>query len=350
MNPSTGSQATKHTIEDWEMFSLFELTPDLVCIAGKDGYFRKVNPAVVKKLGYSQEELLSSPVFSFMHPDDRDHTGKARKKLLKGEALLNLQNRYLAKDGSIVWLEWTSIFIPGKEIVFAIAKDITSRKIVEQEIEDNFRKYKSLARHFKQSIERDRKFLAVELHEELAQLASAVKLDIEIIKNIVGENTEPFHHRLDHALAASSLLINTIRRISFSISPNMIDDMGFDEVMLWLCREFSHLNGIPCTYSTSIDENSMSKEVQLDIFRICQEALTNAMYHAAATKVEIRMKEARQKIELSISDNGRGFDLHNDKQTPGFNSIRERAASINGLVEIETSPGRGTRVCVLIDR
>ena len=127
-------------------------------------------------------------------------------------------------------------------------------------------------------------------------------------------------------------------------------NMGFDEVMLWLCREFSHLNGIPCTYSTSIDENSMSKEVQLDIFRICQEALTNAMYHAAATKVEIRMKENQQKIELTISDNGRGFDLHNDKQTPGFNNISERASSINGVVDIETAPGKGTRVRVQIGR
>src|SRR4030095_3639541 len=100
----------------FEMFDLFEMTPDLVCIAGKDGFFKKVNPAVIQKLGYNSDEIYSRLVSSFIYPEDRDRTGQVRSKLLKGEALLNFQNRYVKKDGSLIWLEWTSIYIADKEI------------------------------------------------------------------------------------------------------------------------------------------------------------------------------------------------------------------------------------------
>ena len=119
---------------EFEMFALFELTPDLVCIAGKDGFLKKVNPAVMQKLGYTAEEIYTRPIASFIHPEDRDMTGQVRAKLLNGEALLNFQNRYIRKNGTIIWLEWTSIYIPDKEIVFALAKDITERKLLENEV------------------------------------------------------------------------------------------------------------------------------------------------------------------------------------------------------------------------
>src|SRR6186997_3524039 len=102
---------------EFEMFDLFELTPDLVCIAGKDGILKKVNPAVVQKLGYTAAELYSRPIAALIYPEDSEMTGQKRQKLLNGEALLNFQNRYIKKDGAIIWLEWTSIYIADKEIV-----------------------------------------------------------------------------------------------------------------------------------------------------------------------------------------------------------------------------------------
>ena len=333
---------------EWEMLSMFEMTPDLVCIAGRDGFFINVNRAVEKKLGYTKQELLSQPIFSFLHPDDRERTGNARENLLKGEALINLQNRYLTKEGEIVWLEWTSVYMQEKQIVFAIAKDITVRKIAEQEVEEKYRKFKSLAAHFKDSIERDRKFLAIELHEELAQLASAVKLDLELISAEIPASNDAVKSRVDHAVSATGLLVNTIRRISFSISPGMLDDMGLHEVMKWLCKEFSILNGIPCNYESTLDETLLPRELKLDIFRMCQEALTNAMYHAAAGKVAINLTKLENQIKICISDDGKGFEVQSEKQTPGFTSIRERAASINGHLIIDSEPGMGTRICVTV--
>lgn len=99
----------------------FDLSRDMICIAGFDGYFKRVNPAFERTLGYSQEDLLGRPMAEFVHPDDRDGPG--------GE------NRYLDTDGEIHWLEWTSVAIPEEEVIYAVARDVTDRKMLEQKME-----------------------------------------------------------------------------------------------------------------------------------------------------------------------------------------------------------------------
>jgi len=115
---------------DLEYF--FEVAPDLLCIAGFDGYFKKINPAVCKVLGYSEEELFALPIHNFIHPEDKERTAEKRIALLEGRSLLNFENRYLSKDGAVVWLSWTSVPIRKDSLVFAIAKDITYRKQLEE--------------------------------------------------------------------------------------------------------------------------------------------------------------------------------------------------------------------------
>ncbi|MDP4262569.1 MAG: PAS domain-containing sensor histidine kinase [Bacteroidota bacterium] len=333
---------------EFEMFAFFELTPDLVCIAGKDGYFRKVNPAVIGKLGYTREELFAKPISSFIHPDDKDLTHRERTKLLKGKALVNFQNRYMTKNGKTVWLEWTSIYIPEKEVVFAIAKDITQGKQREKEIEEKYKKFKSLATHFKSSLEENKKYLAVELHEELAQLASVVKMDIDSVGSSEPDLQESSKNRIGHALAVSDLLINSIRRISFSISPNMLEDLGLDAALEWYCTEFSILNEIPCRFESAYDESCLTNEIRLDFFRICQEALTNIIYHAGAENAGISITENGSNIVLTITDDGKGFNVKDKKETRGLTSIRERVTSINGQLTIQSKPGKGTKISVTI--
>jgi PAS domain S-box-containing protein len=94
---------------DFKYDLFFELTPDLMCIAGYDGYFRKINSAVSKTLGYSMDELYSRPINDFVHEGDKDITAKVRHELTRSKPLLNFENRYVRKDGEIVWLSWTSL-------------------------------------------------------------------------------------------------------------------------------------------------------------------------------------------------------------------------------------------------
>lgn len=335
---------------EFKMSDFFEMTPDLVCIAGRNGFFKKVNRSVMEKLGYTEKELMSSPISSFIHPEDKQFTAHRREELINGKPLLNFQNRYVAKTGAILWLEWTSIYFSDNEVVFAIAKDITERKQIEIEIEENYRKFKNLTSHFKSSMEEDRKSLANALHEELAQLASVLKMDIEWMKSHTSEVSPAYQSKIEHAFVASQLLIKTIRRISFSISPNMLEHLGLNATLEWYCKEFSVLNGIPCLFESAYNKANLTDEIKIDLFRICQEALTNILNHAQAGHVKIKIAEVGDRIELTIFDDGKGFDVDHQKLKPGLIRMRVRAASINGELSIQSGTGMGTRVCVSVKK
>lgn len=335
-------------VEDYPMLDLFDKTLDLVCIVDKPGWFKKVNPAFINTLGYSKEELFARPVSVLIHPDDRESTAQRRKDLLNNKPLLNFQNRYISKGGNIVWLEWTSIYIPEKEVVFAIAKDITSRKMVELEIESNYKKYKDLAAHFKQHVEKDREYFAVELHEEVAQLATVVRMHFESVARLYKGDDKSINRSVEHGLTTSELLINKIRRLSYSMNPARIQELGLDTVLRSLCYEFSALTKIQCDYESRFSENKLDHEIKLDLLRICQEALMNVMHHAEATHVKIRLEAKKNKIELSITDNGKGIS-HESKQSFGLRNMHGRAASINGQLQIESEQSKGTRVRLSVD-
>ncbi len=326
----------------------FELTPDLVWLAGKDGYLKKVNRAVLEKLGYTTSELYSRPITDFIYPDDVKITVHHRHKLLKGEALHNFCNRYVTKSGDIIWLEWTSVYIADKETVFALAKDITARKKIELEVQEKYNKFKNLASHFKSRIEKDRKNFAYELHEELAQLVSVINMDLGWLNLTINELPEKVRDRIAHASEVSKLLIKTIQRLSFSISPKMLDDFGLRNTMEWLCKEFSLLNGISCDFECNCDEEKISTEIKIDIFRICQDALTDVLNYEKAGSIMIYIKEIGNVIELSVFDSGNGFKPEVEKQRAGMVSITERATSINGSVTFHEFPDDGSGFCVLM--
>lgn len=117
---------------EYSLKPFFEQTRDLLCIAGFDGYFKKINPALCTLLEYSEDELLSRPIHSFIHPEDQNLTVKQRQKIYEGKPLLNYENRYIKKSGEVIWFSWTSIPKLDQELVYAIAKDITHQKVQNQ--------------------------------------------------------------------------------------------------------------------------------------------------------------------------------------------------------------------------
>ncbi len=113
---------------------LFSLLPDLACIASADGYFKKLNTVWEETLGYTVEELLNSPIITFVHPDDMEHTLQEGAKIFNGEPAINFVNRYRCKDGSYKWLEWRTTSTRNKSHVLATARDITERRRAGEEL------------------------------------------------------------------------------------------------------------------------------------------------------------------------------------------------------------------------
>ena len=328
---------------------LFERTLDLVCVVDEPGWFIHVNPAVCKTLGYTKEELLSKPVYMFIHPDDREKTKAKRHELLNQVPLTNFQNRYIAKDGQIVWLEWTSVYIPEQQLVFAIAKNITAKKTAEIEAGEKLVEYKELAVHFKHNMEKERQLFASELHEELAQMAASIKLDFDCVRSFSSAENDTAIKRIDHGIKTTQSLINKIRNLYDSINPACLDLIGLNASLHSLCNEFQSTTGIPCTYVNLFSEETLSREVKLDLFRICQEALANVIRHAGASNVLVRVQQTKTHIELLIEDDGRGFAAET-KENFGLRDMRGRAASIDGELLIETNQKTGTKVSIIVDR
>jgi PAS domain S-box-containing protein len=160
---------------------LFNLSLDLLCVAGLDGYFKRVNPSWTRVLGWSEAELLARPVESFMHPEDRGRTLQARSELAKGVPVRGLENRYLCKDGSCRWLSWQSVLEPGASTVFAVARDVTERRQQDQE-------------HLVLSKLESTGILAAGIAHDFNNLLASLLLNVDLVSMCDGTTDEQEHH------------------------------------------------------------------------------------------------------------------------------------------------------------
>ena len=119
--------------DEYNLERFFSISPDILCIVGYDGYFKKINPALPSLLGYTKEELMQIPIIEFVHKDDKQLTTSARDNLKRKIPLFNFENRYVSKSGESIWLSWTSISEEENQIIYAVAKDITHVKKLEEE-------------------------------------------------------------------------------------------------------------------------------------------------------------------------------------------------------------------------
>jgi len=155
----TGRRQAERTLNRF-----FTLSLDMLCIAGFDGYFKRINPAWKRILGYEESELLSKPFLEFVHPDDREATVAATAGLVSGEELVSFENRYMCPDGSCKWLLWTAAPFSGERLIFAAARDITVRKEAEEKL-----------KIYAQDLETARQ-LQEENHARLAQVVKELEL------------------------------------------------------------------------------------------------------------------------------------------------------------------------------
>ena len=116
-----------------EASGFFLLPLDMLCVAGFDGYFKRINKTWETTLGYSQQELMSTPFIEFIHPDDREKTTAEYARQLSGQGVISFENRYRCKDGSYRWLHWNAMPVAEKKLIYASARDITDRKIIEEQ-------------------------------------------------------------------------------------------------------------------------------------------------------------------------------------------------------------------------
>jgi len=287
----------------------FDMSPDLLCVAGYDGFFKRINPAVSKLLEYSEEELFSRPINEFVHPEDQYSTSQVREELRKNNPLLNFENRYITKSGEIIWLSWTSMSIDSEKLVFAIAKNISQKKKLEE----------------------DRNVLFAQLtkaNKDLKQLSYSVSHDLRSpINNFIGildlfamsEIKKPeTKELLEYLRLASESLKKTINDFGAVLNKKeslnaLKEDLNLGETLNAVVRSISSL--ITNSKTTFLIDFSAFENIKFNgayLESIFLNLITNSIKYAkpkCSPIISIYTRNVGDVKQLVFTDNGQGFDM-----------------------------------------
>jgi two-component system, NarL family, sensor histidine kinase UhpB len=239
----------------------------------------------------------------------------------------------------------------------AISKTVESKKIqrekksAENEMQELNEQLRNLAAHLQNVREEEQTRISREIHDELGQMLTAIKMDI------TSADKKIRNHSLDEASAALARVltmvdntVKTIRRIASELRPSILDDLGLIEALEWQSMEFERRNAIKCSFTSNVTEISIDRDNAIGLYRIFQEALTNIMRHSGASEVNASLQVHDNVLELSIRDNGKGFDPEKAKakKSLGLVGMKERAIMMKGELTTETKEMHGTTVRVRV--
>jgi PAS domain S-box-containing protein len=238
----------------------------------------------------------------------------------------------------------------GKVVrLLGTAVDVTQQQKARKELLKMNLELRQLASHLQHVREEERTHIAREIHDELGQQLTGLKMDLAWLKKKIKSGEDTVTAKLNSALELIDGTINTVRKIASELRPGIIDDLGIREALDWLCQEFMNRTGIKVTFTSGIKNIHLQKAIPTALFRIVQEALTNVARHSRATEVNCTLEEGNDELLLWIRDNGQGFSLENQEQkTLGLLGMRERVSILKGEYHIKSEQGRGTTISVII--
>jgi len=251
-------------------------------------------------------------------------------------------------DGRLDWVRWE--IRPWHEAtgeiggIILFSEVITARRQAEESIRDYADRLQSLSRDLLAVQERERRHIATELHDEIGQLLTGLKLTIEMGRSL------PPHAAaasLDEAQSMVADLMTKVRDLSLELRPSMLDDLGLLPTLLWHFERYTNQTGVEVDFKQTGLDRRHSFEVETAAYRIVQEALTNVARYAGVSEVGVRLRADEDRMHLLIEDHGAGFDMDTvlaARATVGLAGMRERATLLGGNLTVESRPGEGTRV------
>jgi len=224
------------------------------------------------------------------------------------------------------------------------------RDRAEREIKNSREQLRNLSAHLQSVREEERTRMAREIHDELGQSLTALKMDVSWLNRRLLEEDAAFQDKLAAMEEIIDRTIQTVQKLSGELRPGILDDLGLAAAIEWQAQEFQNRTGIECEVSLSPEEIILDRDQSTTMFRIFQETLTNVIRHAGATKVEVKLEEQNGGIVLEVTDNGRGITEAeiSDPKSFGLIGMRERVDFIGGEVTVAGFPNKGTRITVTL--
>jgi PAS domain S-box-containing protein len=327
--------------------TLVEQASDGIFIADFKGRFIVVNPAGYKLSQYSEDELRSQTIYDFVFSEDLKEMPFQMDELAAGKTATS-ERRMRRKDGSVIDVEITARII-AQDRFLAFIRDITERKKVQQELLKSREELRQLSNHLENIREEERMHIAREIHDELGQHLTVIKMDISRLGKKIAGN-EVLEKEIQEILEMINTIVATVRKISSELRPSMLDDLGLVAALEWYSRDFVKKTGIKTSFNTSVGEMDLPDKTKTGFFRIFQESLTNVVRHSEATEVNTSLYSKDNKLFMVIHDNGKGFDAAETigKRTLGLLGMKERALMMGGRFVVSSSPGSGTEIEVVV--
>lgn len=315
------------------------------------GDFIEVNEVACKKLGYTKEEFLQlSPSAIVSQKHINDFNLNLEKLLKEGHIIYDLVHR--AKDKKLIPVEINSLlfFYNEKPTVLSISRDITERKQAEEKLRRTSKLLRELAKHLQSVREEERTMIAREIHDELGQVLTALKIQVSLLANKLKDDQEPLKEKINSLLDMIDASVESVQKISAKLRPGILDELGIIAAIEWQTEEFEKLTNVKCSLVLPKEELTLDKDKSTAIFRIFQESLTNIARHSDATRVQISLFNFQSNIYLEVHDNGKGITQDQIKgfKSLGIHGMEERAIVFGGKVYIEGIAGKGTTVKVEI--
>jgi PAS domain S-box-containing protein len=321
-------------------------------VSSSDNRFLDVNDAALKHYGYGKEEFMSLKAEKILPEEDQNGFSPESNENLPG---INYRGilRHKKKDNTIIDVEiYSNDFInEGKEARLILANDISEKIKAEESLNRSYKEIRHLASHLQDIREEERAGIAREIHDELGQQLTALKMDMAwVSKRLTLRDDGQIKQKIVDTIELLDITIKTVRKIATDLRPSILDNLGLIAAIEWQSEEFEKRTGIITRFKVDVVDYDFSPQIAIGLFRICQESLTNITRYAEAKNTFIALQQKDGELLLTIRDNGKGFDKLkiSHKKTLGLLGMRERTLMMGGNYEMVSVQGKGTTIFIRI--
>jgi PAS domain S-box-containing protein len=340
---------------------LVDLAPDAIFIyrAGRVAF---VNPVGCKLLGANGPgAIIGRPLIELAAAQFREPLRDRLRQLLEhAEPFRQMELRLLGCEGDAIDVEVSASTFhdQGLPAVQAVFRDIRERKRTELALRDYADRLQALSRQLLQTQELERRHLARELHDEIGQTLTAIKLNLQAARRgcsgpVDDEQRRMVVARIDESIAIVDHTIGKVRNLSLDLRPSLLDDLGLVPALRWYVERQAARAGFAASFDADFDER-LAPDLETACFRVVQEAVTNAARHGRAKQVSVMLCRENGSLELAVRDDGAGFDVAAARDRAargdslGLLGMQERVRLAGGTIDIRSAPGQGTEIRITL--
>ncbi|HKD17612.1 MAG TPA: PAS domain S-box protein [Thermoanaerobaculia bacterium] len=335
--------------------AVVENSHEVIGLLGADERWIYASPSVLRILGYSPQEVLETRDFGErLHPDDVDWVREQFVRLMGDSgSSATFQFRGRHRDGSWRVLEAAAVNRLDEPTIRAVVvnlRDITAQAQADERLRRSYEEIRALAARMETVREEEASRIAHELHDEIGQALTAVKLQLQTLQRRA--ETPGLADELSEGIASTERALEQVRDLSLSLRPSVLDDLGLTAALRWYLDRQAQLSGFAAELHADAIPARLPRELETACFRVVQQALTNVARHARARHVSVELRRGREDLRLSIRDDGVGFDSTAAQararagQSLGILGMKERVSLLGGQFTLRSDPSSGTEIQV----